>query len=533
MQNNDNNHGIVQYCVTVYLYGHLQQAQRSHRVKLWSWKMFVPIFAKPSPVIEAQPLNFLQRTINWQYSKSVHSQHLPSVIHSSLTAQHVDTFLHVFPEILIQLEKTKRIYRIINCYNQQQVNNECNVFTRGRPAVAFVAAFTIVGSRALIRCGLKHVPTFGNFPFLMKNKILACKRSGKVVFAGTEQFAWFVQRWHSSMLVHVCAGISCAALVCWWRVINFLLCSHNFHWGFQERCQQANVQPSSQSLDEVRVCKERWVLVQWRVLSPLATALWTGQIAKLCVSVCLFACARVFFFVVGSAVLSRTYTPLRVTRAPVCVPCTHFLSNCEQAELKCVCVCVFDVWFLKQRAALELLRASERNIWCWNMVSHLIDNKYQEMCGEEESGHTVVKVRVSQGEQVKDSSADSRGWGSEWEMGCQLEVTLRSWKSAGQQGEGHKQAFSCLSATLTLRYVLFYILQFHFFFLWLKIGRLLQFSLQISGSTEAEEIPLSSAHHATSIQLAHIFFTSVTFMPSHWILFTVHFTLKSSSLNQV
>lgn len=196
-------------------------------------------------------------------------------------------------------------------------------------------------------------------------------------------------------------------------------------------------------------------------------------------------------------------------------------------------VCVFDVWFLKQRAALELLRASERNIWCWNMVSHLIDNKYQEMCGEEESGHTVVKVRVSQGEQVKDSSADSRGWGSEWEMGCQLEVTLRSWKSAGQQGEGHKQAFSCLSATLTLRYVLFYILQFHFFFLWLKIGRLLQFSLQISGSTEAEEIPLSSAHHATSIQLAHIFFTSVTFMPSHWILFTVHFTLKSSSLNQV
>lgn len=293
MQNNDNNHGIVQYCVTVYL------------------------------------------TV---YSKSVHSQHLPSVIHSSLTAQHVDTFLHVFPEILIQLEKTKRIYRIINCYNQQQVNNECNVFTRGRPAVAFVAAFTIVGSRALIRCGLKHVPTFGNFPFLMKNKILACKRSGKVVFAGTEQFAWFVRRWHSSMLVHVCAGISCAALVCWWRVINFLLCSHNFHWGFQERCQQANVQPSSQSLDKVRVCKERWVLVQWRVLSPLATALWTGQIAKLCVSVCLFARARVFFFVVGSAVLSRTCTPLRVTRAPVCVPCTHFLSNCEQAELKCVCV---------------------------------------------------------------------------------------------------------------------------------------------------------------------------------------------------
>lgn len=43
------------------------------------------------------------------------------------------------------------------------------------------------------------------------------------------------------------------------------------------------------------------------------------------------------------------------------------------------------------------------------MVSHLIDNKYQEMCGEEESGHTVVKVRVSQGEQVKDSSAVSRG----------------------------------------------------------------------------------------------------------------------------
>lgn len=482
MQNNDNNHGIVQYCVTVYL------------------------------------------TV---YSKSVHSQHLPSVIHSSLTAQHVDTFLHVFPEILIQLEKTKRIYRIINCYNQQQVNNECNVFTRGRPAVAFVAAFTIVGSRALIRCGLKHVPTFGNFPFLMKNKILACKRSGKVVFAGTEQFAWFVRRWHSSMLVHVCAGISCAALVCWWRVINFLLCSHNFHWGFQERCQQANVQPSSQSLDEVRVCKERWVLVQWRVLSPLATALWTGQIAKLCVSVCLFACARVFFFVVGSAVLSRTYTPLRVTRAPVCVPCTHFLSNCEQAELKCVCV-----WCVIPEAACSSW-ASERNIWCWNMVSHLIDNKYQEMCGEEESGHTVVKVRVSQGEQVKDSSAVSRGWGSEWEMGCQLEVTLRSWKSAGQQGEGHKQAFSCLSATLTLRYVLFYILQFHFFFLWLKIGRLLQFSLQISGSTEAEEIPLSSAHHATSIQLAHIFFTSVTFMPSHWILFTVHFTLKSSSLNQV
>lgn len=482
MQNNDNNHGIVQYCVTVYL------------------------------------------TV---YSKSVHSQHLPSVIHSSLTAQHVDTFLHVFPEILIQLEKTKRIYRIINCYNQQQVNNECNVFTRGRPAVAFVAAFTIVGSRALIRCGLKHVPTFGNFPFLMKNKILACKRSGKVVFAGTEQFAWFVRRWHSSMLVHVCAGISCAALVCWWRVINFLLCSHNFHWGFQERCQQANVQPSSQSLDEVRVCKERWVLVQWRVLSPLATALWTGQIAKLCVSVCLFACARVFFFVVGSAVLSRTYTPLRVTRAPVCVPCTHFLSNCEQAELKCVCV-----WCVIPEAACSSW-ASERNIWCWNMVSHLIDNKYQEMCGEEESGHTVVKVRVSQGEQVKDSSADSRGWGSEWEMGCQLEVTLRSWTSAGQQGEGHKQAFSCLSATLTLRYVLFYILQFHFFFLWLKIGRLLQFSLQISGSTEAEEIPLSSAHHATSIQLAHIFFTSVTFMPSHWILFTVHFTLKSSSLNQV
>lgn len=107
---------------------------------------------------------------------------------------------------------------------------------------------------------------------------------------------------------------------------------------------------------------------------------------------------------------------------------------------------------------------------------------------------------------------------------------LKEW---GEQGEGHKQAFSCLSATLTLRYVLFYILQFHFFFLWLKIGRLLQFSLQISGSTEAEEIPLSSAHHATSIQLAHIFFTSVTFMPSHWILFTVHFTLKSSSLNQV
>lgn len=329
------------------------------------------------------------------------------------------------------------------------------------------------------------------------------------------------------MLVHVCAGISCAALVCWWRVINFLLCSHNFHWGFQERCQQANVQPSSQSLDEVRVCKERWVLVQWRVLSPLATALWTGQIAKLCVSVCLFACARVFFFVVGSAVLSRTYTPLRVTRAPVCVPCTHFLSNCEQAELKCVCV-----WCVIPEAACSSW-ASERNIWCWNMVSHLIDNKYQEMCGEEESGHTVVKVRVSQGEQVKDSSAVSRGWGSEWEMGCQLEVTLRSWKSAGQQGEGHKQAFSCLSATLTLRYVLFYILQFHFFFLWLKIGRLLQFSLQISGSTEAEEIPLSSAHHATSIQLAHIFFTSVTFMPSHWILFTVHFTLKSSSLNQV
>lgn len=482
MQNNDNNHGIVQYCVTVYL------------------------------------------TV---YSKSVHSQHLPSVIHSSLTAQHVDTFLHVFPEILIQLEKTKRIYRIINCYNQQQVNNECNVFTRGRPAVAFVAAFTIVGSRALIRCGLKHVPTFGNFPFLMKNKILACKRSGKVVFAGTEQFAWFVRRWHSSMLVHVCAGISCAALVCWWRVINFLLCSHNFHWGFQERCQQANVQPSSQSLDEVRVCKERWVLVQWRVLSPLATALWTGQIAKLCVSVCLFACAHVFFFVVGSAVLSRTYTPLRVTRAPVCVPCTHFLSNCEQAELKCVCV-----WCVIPEAACSSW-ASERNIWCWNMVSHLIDNKYQEMCGEEESGHTVVKVRVSQGEQVKDSSAVSRGWGSEWEMGCQLEVTLRSWTSAGQQGEGHKRAFSCLSATLTLRYVLFYILQFHFFFLWLKIGRLLQFSLQISGSTEAEEIPLSSAHHATSIQLAHIFFTSVTFMPSHWILFTVHFTLKSSSLNQV
>lgn len=482
MQNNDNNHGIVQYCVTVYL------------------------------------------TV---YSKSVHSQHLPSVIHSSLTAQHVDTFLHVFPEILIQLEKIKRIYRIINCYNQQQVNNECNVFTRGRPAVAFVAAFTIVGSRALIRCGLKHVPTFGNFPFLMKNKILACKRSGKVVFAGTEQFAWFVRRWHSSMLVHVCAGISCAALVCWWRVINFLLCSHNFHWGFQERCQQANVQPSSQSLDEVRVCKERWVLVQWRVLSPLATALWTGQIAKLCVSVCLFACAHVFFFVVGSAVLSRTYTPLRVTRAPVCVPCTHFLSNCEQAELKCVCV-----WCVIPEAACSSW-ASERNIWCWNMVSHLIDNKYQEMCGEEESGHTVVKVRVSQGEQVKDSSAVSRGWGSEWEMGCQLEVTLRSWTSAGQQGEGHKQAFSCLSATLTLRYVLFYILQFHFFFLWLKIGRLLQFSLQISGSTEAEEIPLSSAHHATSIQLAHIFFTSVTFMPSHWILFTVHFTLKSSSLNQV
>lgn len=150
---------------------------------------------------------------------------------------------------------------------------------------------------------------------------------------------------------------------------------------------------------------------------------------------------------------------------------THFLSNCEQAELKCVCVCVFDVWFLKQRAALELLRASERNIWCWNMVSHLIDNKYQEMRGEEESGHTVVKVRVSQGEQVKDSSAVSRGWGSEWEMGCQLEVTLRSWKSAGQQGEGHKQAFSCLSGTLKLQYVLFYILQFHFFFLWLKIDR--------------------------------------------------------------
>lgn len=153
-----------------------------------------PHFCKTVSCNRSTAIKFLSAYNQLAVFKISSQSHLPSVIHSSLTAQHVDTFLHVSPEILTQLLKTKRIYRIINCYNQQQVNNECDVFTRGRPAVAFVAAFTIVGSRALIRCGLKHVPTFGNFPFLMKNKILACKRSGKVVFAGTEQFAWFVRR---------------------------------------------------------------------------------------------------------------------------------------------------------------------------------------------------------------------------------------------------------------------------------------------------------------------------------------------------
>lgn len=143
MQNNDNNYGIVQHCVTVYLYDHLQQAPRSHRVKLWSWKMFAPIFAKPSPVIEAQPLNFFQRTINWQYSKSVYSQHFPGWVTFSDSQQpHCSACRHVSPVFFLKTwyswKKQREFNRIINCYNQQQVNNECNVFTRGCPAVTFV-----------------------------------------------------------------------------------------------------------------------------------------------------------------------------------------------------------------------------------------------------------------------------------------------------------------------------------------------------------------------------------------------------------
>lgn len=267
--------------------------------------------------------------------------------------------------------------------------------------------------------------------------------------------------------------LSCAALVSWWRIINFLLCSHNFHWGFQERCQQANVQSSSESLDEVRVCKEWWVLVQWRVLSPLATALWTGQIAKLCVSMCLSRVCVFFLRCWLSCVIEDIHTS--ACHTCTCVRAVYALFVKLWASRVKVCVCVFDVWFLKQRAALELLRASERNIWCWNMVSHLIDNKYQEMCGEEESGHTVVKVRVSQGEQVKETqvlSAETEGASERWI------VDLKSHREAervpGSRERDINRPFPASVGTLKLQYVLFYILQFHFFFLWLKIGRLLR-----------------------------------------------------------
>lgn len=142
--------------------------------------------------------------------------------------------------------------------------------------------------------------------------------------------------------VSVC-GFFFAFRYSWWVLISphlikirFQYSSHDFYSGFEKNASRQTYRQKNKALSRY-VCKEWWVLVQWRVLSPLATALWTVQIANwsACV-VRVWVCARTSFF--SSRLLAqlcfgrraRPYTPLRVK---YCVPlCTLHTLVCQRVS---------------------------------------------------------------------------------------------------------------------------------------------------------------------------------------------------------
>lgn len=112
--------------------------------------------------------------------------------------------------------------------------------------------------------------------------------------------------------------------------------------------------------------RERCVLVQWRLLSTAATALWTGRIAICCacvsVCVCLRACACSSRLLAQLGLLG-TRTSLSVQRVYLRAHRRTHTSLCEARKDKVrtrVCVCARTAGdcqrFLKQQAALELPR---------------------------------------------------------------------------------------------------------------------------------------------------------------------------------
>lgn len=137
----------------------------------------------------------------------------------------------------------------------------------------------------------------------------------------------------------------------WWVLMSlhlikmrFQFSSHDFYSGFEKNVSRQTYRQTHKALSRY-VCKEWWVLVRWRVLSPLATALWTGQIAnwrawvvRVFVRVCVRACISSFFFldcwlscVVEDAHILRTCFHTAYTRLPVC----------QQVRIKCTRVCIW------------------------------------------------------------------------------------------------------------------------------------------------------------------------------------------------
>lgn len=140
----------------------------------------------------------------------------------------------------------------------------------------------------------------------------------------------------------------------WWMLLSlnliktrFGFSSHDFYSHIEKNANRQTYR-QTHKVSSRYVCKEWWVLVQRRVLSPLATALWTGQIANCCacVHLCVCVCARLCMYTFFSRLLAQLCcggrTHLYVSYMCTCVHTVYtLLSMCQQVRIKCTRVCVY------------------------------------------------------------------------------------------------------------------------------------------------------------------------------------------------